>query len=185
MRYPLTVRVGEHDATMTVVALDARLGALGVALGQLDDVRVELEDLRWADYRARSAVLVFRDVHVNPPATVVASPMEFSLVVAVADVPQLQRWRWFPLNVYLVDDALHVRLHRWLPPKVFPIPELPRGIKLTSLEVDGDAYVLSGAAPVIKERLTVAQLVELLSRLASSQPSNRSDTTSGTSNWGT
>jgi hypothetical protein len=170
---------------MTVVGLDASLGAVGVALGQLDDVRVELEDIRWAEYRASSAVLVFRNVHVNPPATVVASPVEFTCTVAAQDVPALQRWKWLPLNVFLVDDALHVRVHRWLPPKVFPIPELPRGIKLTGLEHNGDEFVLTGTAPVIRERLTVAQLVELLSRLASSQSSTRSDTTSGISNCGT
>lgn len=185
MRHPLTVRVGEHDATMTVVGLDARLGALGVALGQLDDVRVELEDVRWSQYRASRAVLVFRDVHINPPATVVASPLEFEVVIPAEGVPQLQRWKWLPLHVFLVDDALHVRVHRWLPPKVFPIPELPRGIKLTSLERRGEDFVLGGAAPVVRERLSVAQLVELLSRLASSQSSSRSDTTSGISIWGT
>ncbi|TWP52073.1 hypothetical protein FKR81_10840 [Lentzea tibetensis] len=175
---------------MTVVGLDARLGALGVALGQLDDVRVELEDLEWSQYRATRAVLVFRDVHVNPPATVVASPMEFEVVIPAEGVPQLQRWKWLPLHVFLVDDALHVRVHRWLPPKVFPIPELPRGIKLTSLQTRtnsaGDSeFVLGGAAPVVRERLSVAQLVDLLSRLASSQSSSRSDTTSGISIWGT
>jgi len=168
-----------------VVGLDARLGAVGVALGQLDDVRIELENVRWSRWRARRATVVCRDVHVNPPATLVSSPVELRVEVAVDDIPELQRFRWLPLTVYLTGDELHVRLHRWLPAKVFAVPELPRGLRLTGVEQHDDHFVLIGAAPVLRERLTLGQLADVLKRLASIQSKTRSDTTSGISIWGT
>ncbi|MDX3663195.1 hypothetical protein PV646_38380 [Streptomyces sp. ID05-26A] len=177
--------MGEHDLRLTVVGLDARLGAVGLALGQLDDVRVELEDVRWSRWRARRATVVCHDVHVNPPAVLVASPVEFRVEVEFADVPELHPVRWFPLTVQLVGAELHVRLHRWLPPRVFAVPELPRGIELTGVEQHDDHFVLTGAAPVLRERLTLGQLADVLRRLASIQARTLSDTTSGISIWGT
>lgn len=168
-----------------MVGLDARLGAVGVALGQVDDVRIELEDVRWSRWRARRATVVCRDVHVNPPATLVSSPVEFRVEVAVDDIPELQRLSWLPLTVHLNGDEVHVRLHRWLPAKVFAVPELPRGIRLTGVEQHDDHFVLTGAAPVMRERLTLGQLADVLKRLASIQSRTRSDTTSGISIWGT
>ena len=168
-----------------MVGLDARLGALGVALGQVDDVRIELVNVRWSRWRARRATVVCRDVHVNPPATLVSSPVEFRVEVALADLPELQRISWLPLTVQLVGSELHVRPHRWLPARVFAVPELPRGIRLTGVEQFDDHFVLTGAAPVLRERLTLGQLAAVLRRLASIQSSTRSDTTSGISSWGT
>ncbi|MET8764119.1 hypothetical protein [Lentzea sp. NPDC004782] len=167
------------------MGLDARLGALGVALGQVDDVRIELENVRWSRWRARRATVVCRDVHVNPPATLVSSPVEFRVEVALSDLPELQRISWLPLTVRLVGAELHVRLHRWLPARVFAVPELPRGIQLTGVEQFDDHFVLTGTAPVLRERLTLGQLAAVLRRLASIQSSTRSDTTSGISIWGT
>ncbi|MFI6099822.1 hypothetical protein ACIA8G_30060 [Lentzea sp. NPDC051213] len=156
-----------------------------MALGQVDDVRIELEDVRWSRWRARRATVVCRDVHVNPPATLVSSPVEFRVEVAHADIPELQPVSWFPLTVRLVGSELHVRLHKWLPARVFAVPELPRGIRLTGVEQFDDHFVLTGAAPVLRERLTLSQLADVLKRLASIQAKTRSDTTSGISIWGT
>jgi len=168
-----------------VVGLDARLGALGMALGQVDDVRIELENVRWSRWRARRATVVCRDVHVNPPAVLVSSPVEFRVEVAVEDIPELQPLRWLPLTVRLVGSELHVRPHRWLPARVFAVPDLPRGIELTGVEQHDDHFVLTGAAPVLRERLTLGQLADVLKRLASIQSRTRSDTTPGISIWGT
>ncbi|MFD5825566.1 hypothetical protein [Lentzea sp. NPDC060358] len=167
------------------MGLDARLGAVGLALGQLDDVRIELEDVRWSRWRARRASVVCHDVHVNPPATLVSSPVEFRLEVAFSDIPELQRLRWLPLTVWLAGSEVHVRLHRWLPPRVVAVPDLPRGIALTGIEQHDDHFVLTGTAPVLRERLTLGQLAGVLRRLASIHSSTRSDTTSGISIWGT
>jgi hypothetical protein len=156
-----------------------------VALGQVDDVRIELENVRWSRWRARRATVVCRDVHVNPPATLVSSPVEFRVEVALSDIPELQLVSWLPLTVQLVGSELHVRLHRWLPARVFAVPELPRGIELTGVEQHSDHFVLTGAAPVLRERLTLGQLADVVRRLASIQPKTRSDTTSGISIWGT
>ncbi len=96
-----------------MVGLDARLGALGLVLGQVDDVRVEL---------------------------------------AFSDIPELRRIGW-------------------LPP--------------TGAEQHDDHFVLTGAAPVLRERLALGQLADVLRRLASIHSRTRSDTTSGISIWGT
>jgi hypothetical protein len=122
---------------------------------------------------------------VNPPATLVSSPVEFRVEVALADIPELQPFSWLPLTVQLVGTELHVRLHRWLPARVFAVPDLPRGIELTGVEQFPDHFVLTGAAPVLRERLTLGQLAAVLKRLASIQSRTRSDTTSGISIWGT
>jgi hypothetical protein len=122
---------------------------------------------------------------VNPPATLVSSPVEFRVEVEFSDIPELQLVSWLPLTVQLVGTELHVRPHRWLPAKVFAVPELPRGIQLTGVEQLGDHFVLTGAAPVLRERLTLGQLAGVLKRLASIHSRTRSDTTSGISNWGT
>ncbi|MEV6711666.1 hypothetical protein AB0M48_06405 [Lentzea sp. NPDC051208] len=179
------MQAGAHELRLTVVGLDARLGALGLALGQVDDVRVELENVRWSRWRARRATVVCHDVHVNPPAVLVASPVEFRVEVDFADIPELQPFSWFPLTVRLVGSELHVRLHKWLPARVFAVPELPRGIELTGVEQRDDHFVLTGAAPVLRERLTLGQLADVLRRLASIHSRTRSDTTSGISIWGT
>lgn len=168
-----------------MVGLDARLGALGLALGQLDDVRVELEDVRWSRWRARRATVVCHDVHVNPPAVLVASPVEFRVEVDIADIPELHAVRWLPLTVELAGSELRVRPHKWLPARVFAVPELPRGIELTGVERHDDHFVLTGAAPVLRERLTLGQLADVLRRFASIQARTLSDTTSGISIWGT
>lgn len=122
---------------------------------------------------------------MNPPATLVSSPVEFRVEVALTDIPELQRVSWLPLTVQLVGTELHVRLHRWLPARVFAVPELPRGIELTGVEQHEDHFVLTGAAPVLRERLTLGQLASVLKRLASIQAKTLSDTTSGISIWGT
>jgi hypothetical protein len=122
---------------------------------------------------------------VNPPATIVSSPVEFRVEVEFSDIPELRPVSWLPLTVQLVGTQLHVRLHRWLPAKVFAVPELPRGIELTGVEQRDDHFVLTGAAPVLRERLTLGQLADLLRRLASIQSRTLWDTTSGISIWGT
>lgn len=122
---------------------------------------------------------------MNPPAVLVSSPVEFRVEVDFSDIPELQPVSWFPLTVRLVGTELHVRLHRWLPAKVFAVPELPRGIQLTGVEQHEDHFVLTGTAPVLRERLTLGQLADVLKRLASIQSRTRSETTSGISIWGT
>ncbi|MEV6236468.1 hypothetical protein [Lentzea sp. NPDC051838] len=141
--------------------------------------------MRWSRWRARRATVVCRDVHVNPPATLVSSPVEFRVEVDFSDIPELQPVSWFPLTVRLVGKELHVKLHKWLPARVFAVPDLPRGIELTGVEQLDDHFVLTGAAPVVRERLTLGQLASVIKRLASIQSKTRSDTTSGISIWGT
>lgn len=56
---------------------------VGVALGQLGDLRLVASDLRWRDLECHRAVLVCRNVHVRPfPAPVaVAAPVTLELAV--------------------------------------------------------------------------------------------------------
>ena len=76
----VTVRIGDHDVTLTVVELESELDPQGLPVGQLGKVRVAARDIRWDDNRLQSAVAVLRNVHIRPgvPPLVVAAPTELS-----------------------------------------------------------------------------------------------------------
>ncbi|QJY48944.1 hypothetical protein [Pseudonocardia broussonetiae] len=59
---------------------------VGLALGQLDDLRLVASDVRWRDLRCHRLVLVCRNVHVRPfPAPVaVAAPVTLEVAVDIA-----------------------------------------------------------------------------------------------------
>jgi hypothetical protein len=76
----LTVRIGDHDVTLTVTELESELDPQGLAVGQLGEVRVAARDITWDENRLQSAVAVLRNVHIRPgvPPLVVAAPAELS-----------------------------------------------------------------------------------------------------------
>ncbi|OSC43110.1 hypothetical protein [Mycobacterium decipiens] len=76
----VTVRIGDHDVVLTVTELDAALEPQGLAVGQLGEVRVAAQDVRWDHHHLRSAVAVLRNVHIRPgvPPVVIAAPVELS-----------------------------------------------------------------------------------------------------------
>lgn len=76
----VTVRIGDHDVTLTVTELESELDPQGLPVGQLGLVRVAAQDIRWDDNRLQSAVAVMRNVHIRPgvPPLVVAAPTELT-----------------------------------------------------------------------------------------------------------
>jgi hypothetical protein len=65
----------------------------GVAVGQLDDVRLVAEHVRWNQHRFGRAVAVLHDVHLRPsvPPVLVAAPVELTLDVPAAALDELFR----------------------------------------------------------------------------------------------
>jgi hypothetical protein len=87
---------------------------IGLAVGQFDDVTVDLKDLDWTGRRVSTLRLVGHNVHLRPglTPTLVASPVLFEACVAVDDIAT-----WVPeivgrrLHVDIDDDAVaRVRL---------------------------------------------------------------------------
>jgi hypothetical protein len=76
----VTIRMGDHDVTLTITELDAELETRGLAVGQLGEVRVAACDIAWDQQRLQRAVAVLRNVHIRPgvPPLVVAAPVELS-----------------------------------------------------------------------------------------------------------
>lgn len=159
---PVTVRVGAADATMTLAAVDCTLGAIGMALGQFDDVRVVVEDVRWAGRTARRVEVTCRDVHVNPGPTLVAGPVEVVVALGPEDLPPALRYGRFALITEVDDGALVLRA-KFLPVRHrVALPELPRGLVLTGVTTTGDEVLLTARADRWREKVSVGQLVDLL-----------------------
>jgi hypothetical protein len=76
----ISVRIGDSDVMLTVTELDSELEPQGLAVGQLGEVRVAAQDIRWEEHHLHSAVAVLRNVHIRPgvPPLVVAAPLKFS-----------------------------------------------------------------------------------------------------------
>jgi hypothetical protein len=76
----VTIRMGDHDVTLTVTELDSELEPRGLAVGQLGEVRVAACDIEWGQQRLQRAVAVLRNLHIRPgvPPVVVAAPVELS-----------------------------------------------------------------------------------------------------------
>ena len=62
----VTIRMGDHDVTLTVTELDSELEPRGLAVGQLGEVRVAARDIEWGQQRLQRAVAVLRNVHIRP-----------------------------------------------------------------------------------------------------------------------
>src|SRR4051812_47946451 len=54
----LAVRLDDGDLVLTVVEANSRVGMRGLALGQLNDVRLVAQQVRWNDHHFSSATAV-------------------------------------------------------------------------------------------------------------------------------
>jgi hypothetical protein len=150
------------DATMTVVDVDCTLGAVGMALGQFDDVRVVVENVRLAQRTVRRVAVTCRDVHVNPGPTLVAGPVEVVVALGPEDLPPLLRRGRSLLTAEVCQGELVVRTKVLPLRRTIPLPDLPRGLVLTGVTATADEVVLTASAAVWREKLSLGQLVELL-----------------------
>ncbi|WNV89166.1 hypothetical protein [Umezawaea sp. Da 62-37] len=165
----VTVRLGGSDATMRVAEVDCTLGALGMALGQFDDVRLVVEDVEWADRTARRLAVTCRDVHVNPGPTLVAGPVDVELVLASRDLPDVEvgpdgvlRWAFVPLAPSVEDGELWVTTGFLPLRRRIAVPPLPGGLRLTGVTTRPDEVVLTARSELWRERVPLGSLVKLL-----------------------
>ena len=165
----VTVRVGQADATMTVADVDCTLGALGMALGQFDDVRVVVEDVEWAGRTARRLAVTCVNVHVNPGPTLVAAPVDVELVLGPGDIDRLDigadgvlRWGPVPLVPTVEDGELWVRAGFLPLRRQVPVPDLPGGLRLTGVATGPGEVVVTARSEQWRERVPLSSLVRLL-----------------------
>lgn len=89
----LTVRLDDGDLTMTVTGFESRLDVRGLSVGQLNDVRLTAEDVRWRSSTFGRATVVAHNVHMKPgaPPVLVAAPVELTLDVPAAALDEMFR----------------------------------------------------------------------------------------------
>ncbi|MFD9733041.1 hypothetical protein [Umezawaea sp. NPDC059074] len=165
----VTVRVGDADASMTVADVACSVGALGLALGQFDDVRVVVEDVEWNGRTARRLAVTCTNVHVNPGPTLVAEPVEVELALGPQDVDRLDlgadgvlRWGVVPLVPFVEDGELWVRTGFLPLRRQVPVPPLPGGLRLTGVRTGDREVVLTARSERWRERVPLGRLARLL-----------------------
>ena len=90
----LAVRLDDGELAMTIVEADSRVGKRGLAVGQLNDVRLVAHQVRWNEHRFGGATAVLHNVHVRPsvPPVLVGAPGELSLDLPAPALDELFRW---------------------------------------------------------------------------------------------
>ena len=90
----LTLRLDDGDLTMTVTGFESRLDVRGLSVGQLNDVRLTAEDVRWRSSTFGQATVIAHNVHMKPgsPPVLVAAPVELTLDVPAAVLDEMFRW---------------------------------------------------------------------------------------------
>ena len=103
----ITIRMGDHDVTLTVTELDSELEPRGLAVGQLGEVRVAARDIEWGQQRLQRAVAVLRNVHIRPgvPPLVVAAPVELSTALPAEIFDEMVRQAAPQLHAQLRADS--------------------------------------------------------------------------------
>ena len=90
----LAVRHEDGELVMTIVEADSRVGRRGLAVGQLNDIRLVADQVRWNEHRFGRASAVLNNVYVQPsvPPLLMAAPVELSLDVPAPALDELFRW---------------------------------------------------------------------------------------------
>ncbi len=90
----LAVRLDDGELAMTIVEADSRVGMRGLAVGQLNDVRLVAHQVRWNEHRFGGATAILHNVHVRPsvPPVLVGAPGELSLDLPAPALDELFRW---------------------------------------------------------------------------------------------
>jgi hypothetical protein len=90
----LSIRLDDGVLTLTVTEFDSRLDVRGLAVGQLNDVRIAVRDIRWGDQKFEHATAVLHNVHIRPtaPPVLVAAPVALTLEVPTTALEDLFGW---------------------------------------------------------------------------------------------
>jgi len=110
----ITIRMGDHDVTLTVTELDSELEPRALAVGQLGEVRVAARDIEWGQQRLQRAVAVLRNVHIRPgvPPLVVAAPVELSTALPAEIFDEMVRQAAPQLHAQLLRKLVVLAPHR-------------------------------------------------------------------------
>ena len=111
----LNVRLDEGDLRLTVTEFDSRLDVQGLAVGQLNDVRLAARDIGWNGAGFDHATAVLHNVHIRPgvPAVLVAAPVDLTLEVPAPVLDDVFRWAAPGLSgVVGPDGVARLRLAR-------------------------------------------------------------------------
>ena len=112
----VTVREGQTAITLRLTEVDADLDPLRLSVGQLGDVRLVGEDVRWGDHTLDRVVVTLGNVHLRPGdvPVLVAAPVDLEVTVAAGVVTGLVRDRVPWLLAAVDEDAVPtLRLRRW------------------------------------------------------------------------
>jgi hypothetical protein len=111
----LTIQLDDGVVTLTVTEFDSRLDIRRLSVGQLNDVRLAVRDIRWDGKQFDHATAVLRNVHMRPtaPPVLVAAPVELTLKVPTAALDELFAWAAPRLSGEVGSDGIaRMRLAR-------------------------------------------------------------------------
>jgi len=200
----LAVRLADGDLVLTITEFDSRLDLRGLAVGQLNDVRLEATDLSWNGLSFDTASAVLQNVHVRAsvPPVLVAAPVELTLELPAPVLDELFRWAAPRLSGEIGDDGVArislarrkgsghvevdthidgstlwitpraiVRRRRWALPQNTPayrvrLPELPRGLQLTDVDLAPGVVKLTGTLPQWHMDVPRARLEDVINQLS-------------------
>jgi hypothetical protein len=165
---PVRVPVGAERLAFTLSVLEARADPMAAATGQLDDVRVEAEQVTWGSYRFASVSAQLRNVHTRMRVRplLVSAPVDVRVVVEADHASALLGSMVPAVRMEVTDDALlRVRWTRrpdlgWV--AVRPAVEQGRlVVRPTGLGRGGRAWGTGRQLPALRPRLDLPETMRL------------------------
>ncbi|HLM29961.1 MAG TPA: hypothetical protein VK360_08565 [Acidimicrobiales bacterium] len=154
----LTLRYGGTEVDLVLRVLRMARPPVGLMIGQLGDVEIEAEDVRWAGGHVARLRVDARNIHIQPgpPPTLVVAPIRLAATLDESTVDDMvsQRVRWAEVRL-TSDGAAQVSLvgrRRWGHVDFVP-------------QVQGDSVALEPRQVVIGGRSRASGLAQRLPHL--------------------
>ena len=165
---PVRLPVGSERLAFTLSALEGRADPMAAASGQLDEVRIEAEQVAWGAYRFALVSAQLHNVHtrMRTRPVVVSAPVDVRVVLAADAASALLQTAIPAVQVEITDDAL-VRArwsHRpglgWV--QVRPAVEQGRlVVRPTGLGRGRRGWATSTRLPALRPRLDLPETMRL------------------------
>ena len=156
------LRFGELQVTCIVRAMRLQRPPLGLMVGQLGDVDIVLQDVRWDDRRVAWLRIEARNVHIQPgaPAELVVAPVRAEATIDQETVDEVVQRTAPRVRVELVDDGEGIGVAR------ATLANRPHWghVDLTP-RVEGDVLVLRPATVSVRGAMVSARLVHRIPAL--------------------